>query len=116
MKVAFVISSLVIAGCASDAGRSKCTFVREEGLCEASVTVDPREPDSPDEAATLEVKWTWGGPDEVAPRVVEYRMTAQEAAWRKDAWESLGKSRCTIEEPVDGCEAGRKIVFVEAEP
>ncbi|MFO0751192.1 MAG: hypothetical protein U1F43_36790 [Myxococcota bacterium] len=112
-------ATLALAACASGGDGAKCAFIKTEGLCKAEVSLDPREADSPDEATTLEVRWQWLGSDagaEVAPRTVQYHMTAQEAAWRREAWETLGKSRCTIEEPVAPCQATRRIVFVEAEP
>jgi len=80
------------------------------------VSLDPREADAPDEATTMEVRWTWLGAGEVLPKVVRYHMTAAEAAWRRESWDELGKSRCVIEEPVAPCAAPRRIVFVEAEP
>jgi len=117
-----VVTAFVTSACASDGAGKKCGYTRTEGLYKPDVSLDPREADSPDESTTLEVRWEWAGSEsekaggEVLPRVVEYHMTAQEALWRKEAWESLDKSRCTIEEPVAGCDAPRRIVFVEAEP
>ena len=118
LTILSLYATLVGSACASAGSDKSCAFTRTEGLCAASVSLDPREADAPDEATTLEVRWEFLGKasGEVAPRVVSYHMTAQEAAWRREAWEALGKSRCTIEEPVAGCEATRRIVFVEAEP
>lgn len=112
------IAGCLLAACASGASDERCAFVKTEGMCDVEVSLDPREADSPEEATTMEVRWNWiGAPDfAVLPRNVRYHMSAQEAAWRRESWESLGRSRCVIEEPAAGCEAPRRIVFVEAEP
>lgn len=97
-----------------------CTFVRHRGLCEAQVTLEPREAESPDEATTLEVRWTWlgGTPGEVPPRVSRWFLTAQEAMSLGSAIDELGKSPCVVEEAVSPAEcAGRvRIMSIEAEP
>lgn len=119
VRVVLSLSALGLAACPARAPDERCAWVKVAGMCEVDVSLEPREPDSPDESTMMEVRWTWVGGDdapEVLPRVVRYHMTAQEAAWRKASWESLERSRCIVEEPVAPCEAPRRIVFVEAEP
>lgn len=99
---------------------SRCTFERHEGLCEATVTLDPRESESPDEATTLEVRWEWLGrdPSDVPERVVRQFLKARDAVALATSIDKLGKSRCTIEVGVEPapCVGVRRISSVEADP
>jgi hypothetical protein len=116
---------LLWSGCGSAGGAAltpddACTFVRHRGLCEAQVTLDPREAESADESTTLMVRWTWLGarPSDVPPRVSRRYLTAREATSLGDAIDDLGKSPCVVEEAVSPAEcAGRlRILSIEAEP
>jgi len=97
-----------------------CTFVRHRGLCEAQVTLEPREAESQEEATTLEVRWTWTGatPTEVPPRTTRWFLTAREAMRLGQAIDELRKSPCVVEEAVEPAECiGRvRILSVEAAP
>lgn len=97
-----------------------CTYVRHRGLCEAQVTLDPREAESQEEATTLEVRWTWTGatPTEVPPRTTRWYLTAREAVRLGHAIDELRKSPCVVEEAVEPAECiGRvRILSVEAAP
>lgn len=122
---AWLIGIVALAGCGSGSQASlvpddDCTFVRHRGLCEAQVTLDPRESESPDEATTLEVRWTWteAEPAEVPPRVSRWFLTAREARGLANAIEALDKSPCVVEEAVAPavCDGRRRILSVEASP
>lgn len=112
----------VVASCGSgpavDPG--KCKIVRHEGMCEAGVTLDPRESESPDEATMLEIRWRWLGdtPADVPDRIVRSHLTANEARSLADAVDEMERSRCVVEEAVepDACRGYARIVEVEAEP
>jgi len=99
---------------------SRCTFERREGLCEATVTLDPRESESPDEATTLEVRWAWVGrdPAEVPERVVRQYLKARDAVALASSIDKLGKSRCAVEVGVEPapCVGVKRISTVEADP
>jgi hypothetical protein len=116
------ISFIVVAGCASgpDVDPTKCRYVRVEDMCEASVTLDPRENESPDEATTLEIRWQWLGKEvsDVPDRVTRTHLTAAEARSLAEAIDDMGKSRCVVEQAVEPaeCVGLSRIVSVEAEP
>lgn len=97
-----------------------CTTVKHRGLCEATVTLEPREAESNDEATTLEVTWTWleASPKDVPPRVSRWFLTAREARSLGDAIDELGKSPCVVEEAIapEACEGRARILHVEAAP
>mgnify|MGYP000863811767 CR=1 FL=1 len=117
-----IVLGAAITGCAGgpDVDPDKCRFVRHEGMCEATVTLDPREAESPDEATTLEVRWRWLGADpaEVPDRVVRSHLSAKDARSLGEAVDDLGKSRCVVEQAVEppACVGLARIVDVEAEP
>lgn len=112
-------------GCGSSGGaqawpEDECTYKRHRGLCEAQVTLDPRESESPDEATVLEVRWTWLGqtPTDVPRRTSRWFLTAREAVPLARAIDDVGKSPCVVEEAVAPAECvGRaRILSVEAAP
>ncbi len=113
---------IVLAGCASgpDVDTTKCRYVRIEDMCEATVTIDPRESDSPNEATTLEIRWQWLGKEVtgVPDRVTRTHMKANEARSMAEAIDDMGKSRCVVEQAVEPaeCVGLSRIVSVEAEP
>jgi len=111
-----------MGACASGASPDdrSCTYVRHEGMCEATVTLDPRESESPDEATMLEIRWSWAGVDvgEVPDRVVRRHLVARDARAIAEAVEETERSRCLIEQAVepDSCVGILRIVWVEADP
>jgi len=111
-----------IVGCAGGPAvdPAKCRYVRHEAMCEATVTLDPRENESPDEATMLEIRWTWLGKDVVAvpDRVTRTHLTATEARSLAEAVDAMGKSRCVVEQAIEPseCVGLSRIVEVEAEP
>jgi hypothetical protein len=117
-----VLLAVVAAGCAGgpEVDRAKCFYVRHEGMCEATVTLDPRESESSDEATTLEVRWAWVGDaiGEVPERIVRTHMTSRDARALAEAIDALGKSRCVVEQAIEPvqCLGLARIVTVEAEP
>lgn len=118
--------SLVVGSACGSAGSGaalpddSCTTVKHRGLCEATVTLEPREAESNEEATTLEVKWTWleARPEGVPPRVSRWFLTAREARALGDAIDELGKSPCVVEEAIapKECEGRARILHVEAAP
>jgi hypothetical protein len=108
--------------CAGGPGidQTRCQFVRQVGMCEATVTLDPRESESPDESTTLEVRWEWLGeePGDVPDRIVRTHLTWVEARALGDSIDELGKSRCVVEQGVEPerCRGILRIVSVEADP
>jgi len=122
--IAAVAVMVGLIGCGGSANElvpdDSCTYVRHRGLCEAQVTIDPREAESPEESTTLEVRWTWTGetPREVPRRTTRWYLTAREAARLGQAIDELSKSPCIVEEAVRPAECvGRlRILSVEAAP
>lgn len=118
----WILPVIVFAGCASgpDVDPATCRYVRIEDMCEASVTLDPRESESPDEATTLEIRWQWLGKQvsDVPDRVTRTHLTATEARSLAEAIDDMGKSRCVVEQAVEPaeCVGLSRIVSVEAEP
>lgn len=120
MVVVLVAGALGACSSGPAVDRSKCRFVRHEGMCEATVTLDPREAESPDESTTLEIRWRWLGadPSDVPDRLVRSHLGAKDARSLGEAIDALGKSRCVVEQAVepDACIGLARIVDVEAEP
>lgn len=120
--LAGVVMLALFAGCGGGPAvdPTQCRYVRHVGMCEATVTLDPRESESPDEATMLEVRWRWIGDalGEVPDRVVRTHLSAKDARALGEAIDDLGKSRCVVEQAVDpgGCVGIARIVAVEAEP
>lgn len=121
--IALALMVGLVTGCSnsSEIDRPRCRFERVQGMCEASVTLEPRESDSPNEATTLEVRWRWSTPSdiEVPDRVVRTHLTAREARALAEAIDELGRSRCSIEQPIDvtdDCDATTRIADIEAQP
>lgn len=116
------VLALGLAACASGPSPDarQCTYVRHEGMCEATVTLDPRESESPDEATMLEIRWSWTGPElgDVPDRVVRRHLVARDARSIAEAVEETERSRCQVEQAVapDGCLGILRIVWVEADP
>ena len=117
-----IAAALTVGACASEGGTRAgvpCQSERKQGMCEVDTTIDPRESESPDEAATLIVTWSWLGPKvpgDVPAKVTEFHLTASEARGRAKALDDLGKSRCVLEQafaPAE-CAGQRRIVAVEA--
>jgi hypothetical protein len=124
-RLSTVVGSIALTcmmACAGSSGadRSRCELVRIQGMCEATVTLDPREADSPDEATALEVRWEWleAEPAEVPDRVVWRHLTARDARALGEIIDELGKSRCVVEQAEESgpCAGSARIVTVEAEP
>lgn len=120
-----VVVMLWLAACGSAGSGAalpddSCTTVKHRGLCEATVTLEPREAESNEEATTLEVKWTWleSSPEGVPSRVSRWYLTAREARALGDAIDELGKSPCVVEEAIAPaeCEGRARILHVEAAP
>lgn len=119
----WVLAALTASGCASvEATPSSlgCAVEQREGQCEATVTLNPREPEDPQEATSLIVRWEWLGkePAGVPDRTRVYHLSWREAASRAATIDEADKSRCVIEvatEPAT-CAVKAAILFVEAEP
>lgn len=97
-----------------------CDVERVEGTCEATVTLNPREPEDPQEATSLIVRWEWQGatPADVPDRTRVSHLTWREASSRASNIDDAGKSRCVIEVGTapPRCVGKKAIVFVEADP
>ena len=120
-RVALTLACLSGACAGGPAGvETDCHFVRREGLCEATVTLSPRENDSPDEATMLEIGWRWKGQrlGEVPDRVVRRHLTARDARSLAQAVDEIKHSRCVVEQAIEpeGCIGIQRIVWVEADP
>lgn len=117
-----VAAAVVGMGCAGgpSVDPAKCRYVRHEDMCEATVTLDPRESESPDEATMLEIRWSWLGKEvvDVPDRVTRTHLTAKEARSLAEAVDDMGKSRCVVEQAIEPseCVGLSRIVSVEAEP
>ncbi|MBL8786221.1 MAG: hypothetical protein JNJ59_15080 [Deltaproteobacteria bacterium] len=115
-----VLAGMTACGGGPEVDTSRCTFERQEGLCEATVTLDPRESESQDEATTLEVRWEWLGrdPAEVPDRVVRQYLKARDAVALASSIDKLGKSRCAVEVGIGpaACVGVKRITAVEADP
>ncbi len=94
--------------------------MRYKDMCEATVTLDPREAESADESTMLEIRWTWVGKvlSDVPDRVTRTHLNAKEARSLAEAIDGMGKSRCVVEQAVAPaeCVGVSHIVWVEAEP
>lgn len=116
------VLALTLTACAGGPSTDarQCTYVRHEGMCEATVTLDPRESESSDEATMLEIRWTWAGPElgAVPDRVVRRHLVARDARSIAEAVEETERSPCQVEQAVapDGCLGILRIVWVEADP
>ena len=115
-----LLSICSLAACAGGPDERHCHFVRHEGMCEASVTLDPRESESPDETTMLEIRWRWIGTElgDVPDRVVKRHLTARDARSLAEAVDETGKSRCAVEQAIepDRCVGIFRVVWVEADP
>jgi len=124
MKWFVVAVGFVVTGSSCASGPSvdpaKCRYVRHKDMCEATVTLDPRENESADEATMLEIRWSWLGKEvvDVPDRVTRTHLTAKEARSLAEAIDAIGKSRCVVEQAVEPieCVGLSRIVSVEAEP
>jgi hypothetical protein len=115
--------ALCIPACATtDATPSSlgCAVEQREGECEPTVTLSPREPEDPQEATSLIVRWEWLGdtPAEVPDRTRVHHLSWREASARAATIDEVDKSRCVIEVATDPatCAVKAAIIFVEAEP